>query len=765
MSTVRRIHLLPTALQNQIAAGEVVDRPSGVLKELVENSLDAGATDIAVSIEDGGQSFLAVRDNGHGIPAEDLELAVTRYATSKVTSFAELTRVASYGFRGEALPSVASVAVLRLESCWNAPPFSTPLGKEQPEERVVPQESVFDGAEGAYIEVRHGEIVASGPSAMVRGTLVEVRDLFANVPARLKFLKTPAAEQKRCLDALIRLALVRQDVAFSLQAGGRELLRLSAGTDIKARLARIWPSQIAASMRPFDLTRNALRVHGLASLPEGAQSKSDRIFLYVNNRSVNNRVLLQAVREAYKGRLTSREYPQVVLFLEMDPSEVDVNVHPAKSEVRFWDERAVFSAVLRAVESGLASAFPHISSEFSGFAEREVGKEVPHREGEAILRQGALPPLYDGGVPPVSAPFASDITMFSSSEPQAFPFELDVPRAKGFWGSLDAPRIVTMQPRERLDEAGTFVNLNEPQESFPLSEAQGIWPALAREQASSLALPNAASITDISASPPSFGAADVASLGNTMTVEQISAFAEPAASGGVQERVAPYYSDASFSERQGGTSTEESALRSPSKTDGALSPAAIMRHNGYPVAVEGLLCLGQVADAYLVIMQGQELWLVDQHAAHERVLLHGFERSLGEAPSQLFMLPVEVPLHTSEQARLQERYGDLVRMGYCLEAGQGTVRVTGVPALFSREQALGILRDILADKTEDFASVLHLLACHAAIKSGQRLTGDEAAGLLAKWLHTPNCRFCPHGRPILIRFGRTELDKLFKRTV
>ena len=683
----RAISLLPPTLRNQIAAGEVVERPASVLKELVENSLDAGATDIAVTLEDGGQSLLAVRDNGHGLPAGELELAVTRHATSKLASFAELLNVASYGFRGEALPSVASVSDLLLESAF-----------------AGSGAAATDAEQAAFIRVRHGETVASGPSSLHAGTLVTVRELFANVPARLKFLKSPATELKRCQETLIRLALARPDVNFSLSVSdgsgkSRELLRLGAGLSLLERVGRIWPEQVAQGLIPVDGERHGIRVRGLVSLPRLAQARGDRLLLYVNKRPVNDRLLLRALREAYKGRLTSREYPQAVLFLEISPPEVDVNVHPAKSEVRFRDERAVFSAVLKSVENALAAHDPVFAGPGA-----EALEEYPFAGGEALfppLHQGRLYPAGGGLSAGVSDPDSAAASLPAGGQngrpdswpdvlPDTLPDTRPDARPDGFWGSLDRPRLV--------DAPAQFgAGFSDEEEPADFSDSGRVGPGDAVSEAATAYRPDAWS-----------GAARPA----------------PAASG----RAAP---------------------------DG----------DGYPVRVEGLLCLGQLADTYLILLHGDKLLLLDQHAAHERVLLHGLERQTGAAQSQLLALPDELALHPAELARLQDMFPRLTRIGYSLESRERGVSVLGVPPLLGRAQGLALLRDILADRTDGMDDLLHLMACRSAIKAGQRLTGDEAAGLLGRWLATPDRSFCPHGRPTVLSFAPTDLEKMFKRKI
>ena len=726
-TATRPIRLLPPALCNQIAAGEVVERQASVLKELLENSLDAGADDIVVTLEDGGQTLLAVRDNGHGIPAGDLELAVTRHATSKLADFADLLRVASYGFRGEALPSIASVADLKLESVY------------------CPEESTCE--EGAYIHVRHGNVVETGPSALQRGTLVSVRDLFANVPARLKFLKTPATELKRCQEILMRLALARQDVTFSLRVGSgmeRELMRLPADLPLRERLMQIWPPQVTEALIPFSGERHGMRIHGLASLPQAAQSRGDRILLYVNGRPVNDRILLKASREAYKGKLTSREYPQIVLFLEIDPEEIDVNVHPAKTEIRFRDERSVFGAVLKTMEAAIGDCSPGMVREAGASGDRFADSPRPPFD-DAVSgpqRQMDLPPLYTG-----SAPMSQD------SRDR---------RPDGFWGSLDAPRLVDKQRAEQLET--TFRDSSEEGEGEKIPD--GILGSAAQAQPFTgfPEAPGAAAFPDFPKTAefqtheaPTGGSGEMLSAASRhFTANRPLGVRE---SGGGSYRL-PWENTDDATKKSG---SEASAPVHMSFSQDVEQVSTM--EGGYPVRAGSLVCLGQLADTYLIIIENDTLLLLDQHAAHERVLLQNIEQQTGSAQSQLLAVPAELSLHSSESERLLELQPKLASLGYDLALESGSVSVRGVPPLLGRARGIEMLRDILADRTDGIDDLLHLMACRSAIKAGQRLTADEAAGLLRRWLNTPDRGFCPHGRPIVLKFGKPELEKMFKRKI
>ena len=653
MPEISHIRLLPSALRNQIAAGEVVERPASVLKELVENSLDAGASAIEVRLDNGGQSLIRVQDNGCGIPAAELELAITRHATSKIAALEDLAHVRSYGFRGEALPSIASVSRLSL--------VSAPAG----------------GDAAHAVEVEHGRLVASSPAALHRGTVVEVRDLFANVPARLKFLKTPATEFRRAQEWLSRLALARLETAFALFAAEREVARFLPGQDLRGRLSVIWPGSLVAGLAPFDAERHGIRCHGLAAPSGMRQQRADRVLLYVNGRAVTDKRLFAAVREAYKGRLLSREYPLAVLFVEMEPEAVDVNVHPAKSEVRFQDESAVFSAVLQAIRGALDGAI---------FSAAGAGAEP--REGK--------------GQPGEEAPAARE------TAPQ---------RRPGFWGSLDETRIL---PAQEGRQRGAWEVQGE-ECAPPVTPRRAGTPASARPAPAPDTLP-------YRAAP-------------------------------LREEAAPYGAPAPQAARA--PAPVSAQVRAQDRAQGAQKGEAQPRG---PLAVGGFSYLGQVADTYLVLRDAQgALLLVDQHAAHERVLHARLAAGGFSGAGQLLALPLELRLDAAERERLHEARPVLEQLGFALESSGEMLLARALPPGLSRREAADFLREALAGVRDDLNDIFITMACKAAIKAGQRLTDDEAAGLLSQWLATPDAANCPHGRPCVLRWDAAELERLFKR--
>jgi len=328
------IRLLPDTLISQIAAGEVVERPASVLKELLENSLDAGATEISVNLTQGGIKQLKVTDNGGGMDADDLPLAFARHATSKIASLDDLEQVRSLGFRGEALASIASVA------------------------RVALTTRIERAAHAWSLRAEGGAPGEAQPAAHAGGTSIEVNDLYFNTPARRKFLRTEATEFGHCEDVYKRIALSRPDVAFTLKHNGRVISHLQAG-DAPRRIAAVAGAEFAAAARALDESSSGLRLSGFAGSPAFSRSSRDAQFVFVNGRFVRDKLLAHALRQSYQDMLHGDRHPAYVLFLELDPLGVDVNVHPAKTEVRFRDARAIHQFVFHAVSKALSASAAH----------------------------------------------------------------------------------------------------------------------------------------------------------------------------------------------------------------------------------------------------------------------------------------------------------------------------------------------------------------------------------------------------------------------
>lgn len=363
----RPIRALPDELVSQIAAGEVVERPASVVRELVDNALDAGATDIVVRLTGGGIRGILVEDDGIGIPADELPLALKRHATSKIASLEELERVETMGFRGEALAAIASVADVSIAS------------------------RTADAPHALRLEARSGEIA---PAARGTGTSVEVRELFFNTPARRKFLKTEATELAHCLEAVRRHALVRPDVSFTVWHDGKLVQQWRRGTPDQ-RLRDVMADDFVGASRPIELALGPLRIHGRTGLPEAARARADHQYVYVNGRYVRDRLIAHGVRSAYEDVLHGARQPAYVLFIEIAPDRVDVNVHPTKIEVRFRDAREVHQAVRRAIDAALS-----VSRAGEAAAPQETGGVDAEASVSPSGASAAAAPAASGWRPP-----------------------------------------------------------------------------------------------------------------------------------------------------------------------------------------------------------------------------------------------------------------------------------------------------------------------------------------------------------------------------
>lgn len=594
-SASRPIKLLSPELCNQIAAGEVVERPASVLKELIENSLDAGATQIDARLDNGGQTLIRVQDNGAGIPAAELELAVTRHATSKISSLTDLDALHSYGFRGEALPSIASVSRFRIISFCETDNNNPGIGHS--------------------ISVEHGLIQEISRAPVRLGTIVEARDLFANVPGRLKFLKNPSTELKRAQNWLVRLAIAQLQASFSLFSGERQVIRFGPNQELRERLRQIWPSEIVDELLEVNASLHGITIRGLAAPPYLHQPKPDRVLFYVNGRAVNDKRLLAAVREAYKGRQSGRDYPQLVLFIDINPADVDVNAHPAKTEVRFRNETAIFSAVFGA----LGHAF----------------------QGESFY----------------SSPAFSDDQL-----------------SNGYWGRADKPGYTEKK-------SVTAKNFAPKQTHAPVQKYELNEESQPLQQPSQLFTPSPEPIIPPEKESPS---------------------------------AAPVY-------------------------------------------------LGQVCDTYLVMRSSEGLILIDQHALHERILYEKIKAGLLSA-SQKLMLPIEINLDPAKADSLRFLSNVLEQMGFRFRQEGDTLLIDAISAVLSRSEAREFIIEALSGIKNSLDSLAISMACHAAIKAGQKLSPDEALELVQQWGRLYDADFCPHGRPCVLRWNLGTLEKMFKRS-
>lgn len=682
------IQVLPIGLCNQIAAGEVVERPASVVKELVENSLDAGASRIEIDLENAGQALISIRDNGSGIKQEQLGLALSRHATSKISEFQDLYTVNSFGFRGEALPSIASVAELRLESI------------------VLGQHTA------SFVEVQPSGEFNSGISGLHQGTLVEVRNLFSQVPARLKFLKSPATELKRITELITRLALTRPDVAFKLCSHGREILDFPAKQSLRARLSLVWPSSIIEQLLDVQGDSAGVKIRGVASAPSSSQARADRMYFYINGRAVSDKILSAASREAYRGKLLGREYPQLVLFLDLEPGLVDVNVHPAKSEVRFQDESLIFKIVYGTLLKTLQA---QLGAGEGAIAEPNIADNIanPNRTTAAGITGK---PTFVQQLPDAN---------YQRTQPL------------GFWGELDRERIIRPQEQALGDSGGIDLDDLGEQPISGVSRVSGVSGLAGGSGLAGLARASLSETQEYSSLTPgmptqySFNQAETANPDTAVQQAQLP-------------QLGPY-----------------TYLGQVGKTYLVLRyQANYARQPGMPA---GMGAGGDAVDGDL-----EQLLILDQHAVHEKILYTKLVQGSFKAASQALIFPSELKLTAVQMEGFFEIKAQLEALGFAFQIDSLVLKITVLPSLLSVKAGVQFVTECLEQEfpkpvLTGLDPLLCRMACRSAIKAGQELSQAEAMHLLEQWLQLPEPEFCPHGRPCMVSLKLPDLEKMFKR--
>jgi len=657
-----RIHVLPEHVANKIAAGEVVERPASVVKELLENALDAGARRIRVQVEAGGKKLIQITDDGCGMVRDDALLAFERHATSKIRDAEDLLNVATLGFRGEALPSIASVSRLRLETC------------------AEPSESA-----GTIIEIAGGKILKVEEAGLPAGTSITVRDLFFNTPARKKFLKAESTELSHIASLVTHYALAHPDKHFELHSATNAMLIAAPVASRSERIYQIFGKEtldqllpIAAAARlehiglpeppPWRRSEDyqrpepgEVRATGFVSRPEIQKLNRNSIFVFVNGRLIRDRFMQHALTEAYRNILPPTVFPVVLLFLELPAGEVDVNVHPSKTEVRFRQQGFVHDFVRDSVRAALMKTRP-----------------VPQFTTEIHAQ-----PTSAQALSPIFTPHAAT----------------QAAAAEGF--RLDPPHVPQLNERFQFGE-GIEITANAAISVLGRAETQG--PSTRAQLAGS---PRAA-------------------LGMTMSGE----------CGGIIDAG---------------------------------------HENGDGVSLASLSPLGQLRDSFILAVNSEGLWIIDQHVAHERVLFERVlrQRAAERVETQQLLMPLIVELTPGQQAVFSEISDELRRNGFEVEPfGSRTIAVKASPAGVDASDVERMLHELL-DQVDRESQAINLeqvrariaasIACHAAIKVNTPLEKNKMEWLLKELARTECPMSCPHGRPVLLRYSVREIQKAFKR--
>ncbi|HEY3971414.1 MAG TPA: DNA mismatch repair endonuclease MutL [Candidatus Sulfotelmatobacter sp.] len=694
-----RIHVLSETVANQIAAGEVVERPASVVKEMLENSLDAGATRIKISVEAGGKKLIQITDNGCGMVRDDAMLAFERHATSKIKNTEDLLSIATLGFRGEALPSIASVSRLRLET------------------------RAEEEAAGTVVEINGGKIARVEEAGLPLGTSITARDLFFNTPARKKFLKAESTELSHIASLVTHYALAHPEKHFELhsaanamlvappvagyservyQVFGKETLDQLIAVASRQALERVGLPQLppwrrkevdedgepiaATDLSTKDLSTKdpgEMRIHGFVSKPEIQKLNRNSIFVFVNGRTIRDRLIQHALTEAYRNIIPPSVYPVVLLFLELPAGEVDVNVHPSKTEVRFRQQSVMHDFVRDSVRAALMKARP---------VPQFVTEMHAHATASASLTSGALTP---GAMTPGAREWeqSSNETPLSASGFRLPEGESREPEAaRGF--ALHAPALPPVSARFQF-EGGIAVEANAA-----LSVARGTESIPVDSQ-------------NIPENVP----------GN--------------------DRCAPALE----------VGEEEPTLSSL----GTLKP------------------LGQIRNSFILAVNEDGLWIIDQHVAHERVLFERIlkQRAAHRVESQHLLMPLVLELSPAQQAVFADISDELQHNGFEAEPfGARSVAVKVAPAGVEASAVEHMLHELLDQFSREEQSlnlekirarIAASIACHAAIKVNMPLEQNKMEWLLAELAKTDHPMSCPHGRPVVLRYSVKDIQKAFKR--
>ncbi len=654
-----KIIQLSPHIANLIAAGEVVERPASVVKELLENAVDAGASKVTIEIRDGGMTFLRVTDNGCGMAPEDARTAFKRHATSKLRTAEDLAAIGTMGFRGEALAAIASVS------------------------RIDLMTKTAGSLSGISLKLEAGEILEESEVGCPEGTTIIIRDLFFNTPARMKFMKSDTVEGSRVAAAVQMQALAHPEVAFQFLRDGKQVLSTPGNGGLQAAVYCVYGRE-CAQMVNVDSRWEQYSLTGYVSKPTDARPSRALQTFFVNNRPVKSKLLVAALEEAYRNQIMVGKFPACVLHLTLPANAVDVNVHPAKTEVKFLSEKAVFDCVHYGVLGALNKQQdrPQVQFKKPAVSEPVLPKSAP--------------------IPP-AAPA---------------PVKTAAPKKDNFYRTMTAEEYKTFStalqsaPQPKKEAAVATLNKVERPANLPLRESVML-PQMKKEKEEPI---------------------------YRLQVEP-KPIAPP------KPRPAPI--------------PEELPAEEPEQVELEM-----------PKAIEWRM-VGELYNSYIIVEQGEEAFLIDKHAAHERILFEKLKANQEKISAQSLLAPVSVRLSPSAAGVLLENKAMLDELGFEIEEfGENTVLLRQIPMDLSPDMAAEAVETLAADLLSGRRSskdtvrdeLLHTVACKAAIKAGWKNDEKELLAIVREVMAREELKYCPHGRPICVTLSKKQLEKQFKRT-
>ena len=687
-----KIVLLDELTINKIAAGEVIERPASVVKELVENSIDAGATNITVEIQNGGISKIRIIDNGSGMSKDDLEFAFERHATSKIRKADDLENVKSMGFRGEALASIAAIAHVELVS------------------------KTEDDSIGHKIVVEGGKILEIEDSASQKGTTITVSNLFFNTPVRYKFLKKDFTEAGYIEDAVTRIAIANPNIAIKLINENKTIIQTNGNGDLKTVIYTIYGKEIAEGLLEVNYEYEGIKVTGAIGKPEIARNNRSYQMFFVNKRYIKDKTLSAGVEQAFKGLIPIGKYGVVVLNIEIEPNKIDVNVHPTKLEIRFQEEQKVFKAIYHSVKDTLLKG--------------ELVKEV---EREPIVEEQKLEVNQE--------PAKLEENQIKTEQVVEPKVETEDIKKSGFMGLFkkkekDADEFIENYSTNTLQEIFAQKNVGQPEKvKIPTQEQKDKMEDIIERQ-KELENPKVEEPTS-----KDFDEMYVKTFGKLPETQKI----------------------------------EEDSNKIDVKTLKEVGNISVFEEKENYNAIPKYKFIGALFSTYLVIEMKDEIYIIDQHAAHERVMYEKVKRNFYnnmEKDSQIMLLPDIIELSHKERAIVKENTELFKKAGFIIEEfGDNTIRLIGVPSLCmdldTKELFLEILDEIdtvaITAKQEKEDKFISTIACKAAVKANMKLTNEEVDTLMRQLLVLPNPFTCPHGRPTAIKMTRYDIERKFNR--